>query len=62
MPASSPISGFTRLSVEGPGARAHVDALTCSRLPKPGRVGLAYFPDNRGRILTEMSVMLQADD
>src|SRR6056297_798193 len=56
------ISGFTRLSVEGPGARAHVDALTCSRLPQPGRVGLAYFPDDRGRILTEMSVIPQGDD
>ena len=56
------ISGFTRLSVEGPGARAHVDALTCSALPQPGRVGLAYFPDDRGRILTEMSVIPQSDD
>lgn len=56
------ISGFTRLSVEGPGARAHVDALTCSALPKPGRVGLAYFPDDRGRILTEMSVIPQSDE
>jgi dimethylglycine dehydrogenase len=56
------ISGFTRLSVEGPGARAHVDALTCSVLPKPGRVGLAYFPDDRGRILTEMSVIPQSDE
>ncbi|MCI5111345.1 MAG: FAD-dependent oxidoreductase [Marivita sp.] len=56
------ISGFTRLAVEGPGARAHVDALTCSVLPKPGRVGLAYFPDDRGRILTEMSVIPQSDE
>ncbi|RFP90737.1 FAD-dependent oxidoreductase [Rhodobacteraceae bacterium 63075] len=56
------LSGFTRLAVEGPGARAHVDALTCSRLPQPGRVGLAYFPDDRGRILTEMSVIPQDDD
>ena len=56
------ISGFTRLAVEGPGARAHVDSLTCSRLPNPGRVGLAYFSDERGRILTEMSVIPQSDD
>ncbi|KMK68718.1 FAD-dependent oxidoreductase [Puniceibacterium sp. IMCC21224] len=56
------ISGFTRLAVEGPGARAHIDRLTCSHLPKPGRVGLAYFPDDRGRILTEMSVIPQSDD
>ena len=56
------ISGFTRLAVEGPGARAHVDSLTCSRLPNPGRVGLAYFSDERGRILTEMSVIPQSDE
>ncbi|ART99643.1 GcvT family protein [Yoonia vestfoldensis] len=56
------ISGFTRLAVTGPGARAHVDRLTASTLPKPGRVGLAYFPDDRGRILTEMSVIPQSDD
>ncbi|MDO6729995.1 FAD-dependent oxidoreductase [Marinovum sp. 2_MG-2023] len=56
------ISGFTRLKVEGPGARAYVDGLTASRLPKPGRVGLAYFADTRGRILTETSVMVHGED
>ncbi|MEM9249575.1 MAG: FAD-dependent oxidoreductase [Pseudomonadota bacterium] len=56
------ISGFTRLKVEGPGARAHVDSLTASRLPKPGRVGLAYFADSRGRIVTETSVTVQSDE
>jgi len=56
------ISGFTRLTVSGPGARDHVDSLTCSRLPPPGRVGLAYFCDARGRVVTEMSVMNDAPD
>ena len=56
------ISGFTRLAVTGAGARAHVDRLTASTLPRPGRVGLAYFPDDRGRILTEMSVIPRSDD
>ncbi|MXQ07285.1 FAD-dependent oxidoreductase [Alphaproteobacteria bacterium GH1-50] len=56
------ISGFTRLKVSGAGARAHVDRLTASRLPRPGRVGLAYFPDARGRILTEMSVFPHSDE
>ena len=51
------ISGFTRLMVQGPGARDYVDGLTASRLPREGRVGLAYFPDDRGRIVTEMSVL-----
>ena len=56
------ITGFTRIKVEGAGAREFVDSLTASRLPKPGRVSLAYFPDTRGRILTEMSVMVHGDD
>jgi dimethylglycine dehydrogenase len=56
------ISGFSRLKVAGPGARAFVDGLTASRLPSPGRVGLAYFADSRGRIVTEMTVFPNSDD
>jgi dimethylglycine dehydrogenase len=56
------ISGFTRLSVEGPGAQNWLDTLTCSRLPAAGRVGLAYFADDKGRIVTEMSVIPRSDD
>ncbi len=56
------LPGFTRLLVKGPGARAHVDSLTCSRLPAPGRIGLVYFPDARGRILTEMTAMVHSDE
>jgi dimethylglycine dehydrogenase len=55
------ISGFSRLKVEGTGAKAFVDGLTTSRLPKPGRIGLAYFADDKGRIVTEMSVMVHSD-
>ena len=57
-----PISGFTRLKVEGPGARDYVDSLAASRLPSPGRVGLVYFADTRGRIGTEMSCMVHGPD
>ncbi|MFN3261565.1 MAG: FAD-dependent oxidoreductase [Pikeienuella sp.] len=56
------ISGFTRLALEGPGARAHAEALTASRLPRPGRIGLAYFADPRGRVLTEMSAIPRSDE
>ncbi len=56
------ISGFTRLMVQGPGARDYVDGMTASRLPREGRVGLAYFPDDRGRIVTEMSVLNHGPD
>jgi len=56
------ITGFSRYHVTGRGAREFVDGLTASRLPKPGRISLAYFPDNRGRILTEMSVMAWSEE
>lgn len=56
------LPGFTRLRLQGPGARAHLDGLTCSRLPGPGRVGLLYFPDHRGRIVTEMTAILRGND
>ena len=56
------ISGFTRLAVQGPGARDYIDGLTASALPREGRVGLAYFADDRGRIVTEMTVMTQGPE
>ena len=56
------ISGFTRLKVEGPGARDYIDGLTASRLPGEGRIGLVYFADERGRIVTEMSAMVHGPD
>lgn len=51
------LPGFTRLAVEGAGARDWLDTLTASKLPQVGRMGLAYFADARGRIATEMSVI-----
>ena len=49
------LPGFTRLRLVGPGARAHLACLTASKLPQPGRMGLIYFADHRGRIVTEMT-------
>lgn len=57
-----PITGFARIAVEGNGARDWIDSLTASRLPRPGRIGLAYFADSRGRIVTEMSVIPRSDE
>ncbi len=56
------ISGFSRIAVEGEGARDWLDSQTVSRMPKPGRVGLVYFADEKGRIVTEMSTIPQSDD
>ncbi len=31
-------------------------------MPKPGRIGLGYFADDKGRIVTEMSIMALDED
>jgi len=56
------ISGFSRLNLEGAGARAWLNTQTASRLPKVGRVGLGYFSDENGRTITEMSVIPRSKD
>jgi dimethylglycine dehydrogenase len=57
------LPGFSRFRLRGPGAAAWLDAQVTGRLPRPGRLGLAYFADDRGRLVTEMSVAaLEPDD
>ncbi|MBE1294488.1 MAG: FAD-dependent oxidoreductase [Rhodobacteraceae bacterium] len=56
------LPGFSRFRVKGKGAAEWLNGLTASRLPSPGRVGLAYFSDERGRIVTEMSVFTYSDE
>ncbi len=56
------LPGFSRYRVQGEGARAWLDGLITGVVPKPGRIGLAYFADEKGRIVTEMSVMAIAED
>ncbi|TDX85054.1 dimethylglycine dehydrogenase [Neorhizobium sp. R1-B] len=56
------LPGFSRYRVEGPGATEWLSSLITGKVPKPGRLGLAYFADDRGRIVTEMSVMAIEED
>lgn len=56
------LPGFSRFRVKGEGATAWLSTLTTGKLPKPSRIGLAYFADDKGRIVTEMSVMMLAED
>ncbi|MGV1947652.1 MULTISPECIES: GcvT family protein [unclassified Agrobacterium] len=56
------LPGFSRFKVDGPGARQWLLGLTTGLVPKPGRIGLAYFADAKGRIVTEMSVMSIGED
>ncbi|MGB8817756.1 MAG: FAD-dependent oxidoreductase [Rhizobiaceae bacterium] len=56
------LPGFSRFRLKGEGASAWLATLTTGIIPKPGRIGLGYFSDDSGRIVTEMSVMTLAED
>ncbi|WP_347311877.1 GcvT family protein [Defluviimonas sp. SAOS-178_SWC] len=56
------LPGFSRFHLSGPGAGEWLLGRIAGNLPKPGRLSLAYFPDHRGRILTEMSVACNGAD
>ena len=51
------LPGFSRFRVEGSGASEFLLSKISGSLPSIGRMNLAYFPDERGRVLTEMSIM-----
>lgn len=48
--------GFTKFSVEGPGAAAFLDRVFCGRVPGPGRVRLSFMLTPRGRIWSEATI------
>lgn len=56
------LPGFSRYRVKGPGATEWLSTLITGKVPKPGRIGLAYFADDKGRIVTEMSMMMLGED
>jgi dimethylglycine dehydrogenase len=56
------LPGFSRFDLSGAGAGEWLLGLVAGGLPKEGRLSLAYFPDRRGRILTEMSVINRGGD
>ena len=56
------LPGFSRYRLQGEGARQWLLELTTGNVPKPGRIGLGYFADDAGRIVTEMSIMALDED
>ncbi len=56
------LPGFSRFKVQGRGADDWLRGQVTGTLPKVGRLGLVYFADDRGRIVTEMSVTREAED
>ncbi len=56
------LPGFSRFNLEGAGAADWLERQITGVVPKPGRIGLAYFADERGRIVTEMSIVRHRED
>ncbi|MEM1235245.1 MAG: aminomethyltransferase family protein, partial [Pseudomonadota bacterium] len=56
------LPGFSRFNLKGEGAAEYLRGLISGALPKVGRMNLGYFPDSRGRILTEMSLIRHGED
>ena len=56
------LPGFSRFRLQGKGARDWLSRQITGNVPRPGRIGLAYFADEAGRIVTEMSVMALDED
>ncbi len=56
------LPGFSRFMVRGKGVADWLSSLITGVVPKAGRIGLGYFADDKGRIVTEMSLMRIADD
>ncbi|MEP1585684.1 MAG: FAD-dependent oxidoreductase [Tateyamaria sp.] len=56
------LPGFSRFELSGSGAAEWLRGRIAGALPKAGRMTLGYFPDSRGRILTEMSLIRHGED
>jgi dimethylglycine dehydrogenase len=56
------LPGFSRFVIKGEGAADWLARQITGKVPNVGRLGLAYFADDKGRIVTEMSVARLAED
>ena len=56
------IPGFSKFALSGPGAADWLRSLVVGNLPRVGRLGLAYFATDKGRVLTEVSVLRHGED
>ncbi|MDZ4137879.1 MAG: FAD-dependent oxidoreductase [Erythrobacter sp.] len=56
------LPGFSRFRVSGPGVADWLARQITGWVPGVGRLGLGYFADELGRIVTEMSVARMAED
>ncbi len=54
--------GFTKYTVEGPGASGFLDKIFCGRLPEIGRVRLSYMLTPNGKIWSEATIARLDDE
>jgi len=55
-------TNYGKYEVTGRGARAWLDRVFASRIPKPGRLGLAPLLNEAGRIVGDLSIACLAED
>lgn len=56
------LPGFSRFNLSGEGAADWLRRQITGGLPKTGRMNLGYFADEKGRIVTEMSIMRHEEE
>ena len=56
------LPGFSRFRLTGPGAADWLSRQVTGKVPAVGRVGLCYFANDKGRIVTEMSAARLTED
>ncbi|MEO1601458.1 MAG: glycine cleavage T C-terminal barrel domain-containing protein, partial [Pseudomonadota bacterium] len=56
------ISGFSKFSVTGSGARAWLDKMLACKIPKPGRMTLAPMLKQDGKLIGDLSVSCWSDE
>ncbi len=56
------LPGFSRFALSGKGAADWLSKQVTGKIPGVGRIGLGYFADAKGRIVTEMSICRFGED
>ncbi len=56
------LAGFSWFHLKGEGAKDWLRSMITGGIPRIGRLGLAYFADDAGRIITELSVLRLDED
>ncbi|MBC6439509.1 MAG: FAD-dependent oxidoreductase [Rhodospirillales bacterium] len=56
------LPGFSWFHLKGEGAKDWLRGMITGGIPKIGRIGLGYFADDAGRIITELSIIRLGED